>query len=192
MEKMPHMKKLPLAGSLLVALALIGAGCPLTQKAEEKVAEEAVEAMIENSVEDDGGSGDVEIEDDSFTFTDNETGETFSFGEGADLPEEFPNDVPLYQPSTVLASSSSNNNQDFTVSLQTSDDFDTVADFYDDEIESEGWEVDDNASFSGDGQTVTITANKDGRRLSVVVFQFETEEVSVTITVEGADSGSEE
>lgn len=75
------------AASLLM---LVGGGCT------QNIAERAVNKAIENKIEaETGHNADVNVNDGSITFTDNESGATGQFGGNVKLGDDFPSDVPL-------------------------------------------------------------------------------------------------
>lgn len=152
----------------LLAIALIGPGCSCGQK----LAEKAVESST---------NSDIDISDDKFTVNTNEG--SMQWGEGAELPDDFPSDVPIYKNAKVTSSSTSTADQGYSASLSTTDSQSTVADYYKAELEKQGWTIDDSYTASDtSGKSTSYYASKGDRDLTIGVYKY-TDEVSVTIYV---------
>lgn len=167
-----------------VALLFTGAGCFSSDKIAEKITEKAIEGAIEGEQD-----ADIDITDNGLTFTDEETGDTLSFGEEVELPDGFPSDVPIMDDAAIVASSSSSSRGEHTATL-TSKNFSKTEKFYTEQLVEEGWTIDDTSTLSIGSKITTITASKDTRTLTVGLYQSEEDEVSVIITV--TDAGDEE
>jgi hypothetical protein len=115
------MRRLRIAIAILVLLALaLGAtGCGAIIKG---VAEKATGVKVDES-------------GDNMTVT-GADGQSVTVGEGAELPDGFPTDVPLYEGKIVT---SVKTDTGFMVSLETPDEATTIYDWYQTEIEAEGW-----------------------------------------------------
>src|SRR4030042_4852014 len=72
--------------SLAIFMLFSGSGC--------KGTEESVEAAIEEAIESEGGDAEVDISEGETTITTDE-GE-MTIGEGTDLPDGFPDTIPMY------------------------------------------------------------------------------------------------
>lgn len=91
-----------------------------------------------------------------------ETVEAFAT-EGLDLGDA-PDDIPVVDESTIQNFYGS----DIFVSYNTSQDFDTVVEFYKDEMPANGWEADSSLTFELKN-TATLTWNQVDRRAIVVI-----------------------
>ncbi len=144
-----------LASLLMVLMAT--AGC---QKAAEKAAEKAIE----------GATGvDIDTSDGSVTIESEDGGSVEIQGESGDIPEGFPDDVPVYDGDIQTTSKvSTGEGTAFYVELTTGDGASDVHDWYKSELESEGWAIQmdttstQNGAFSG-----LLMAEKDGAQVSM-------------------------
>ncbi|MFC1721761.1 hypothetical protein ACFL0Z_02515 [Patescibacteria group bacterium] len=166
------MKKLTVVLSLTLAITVVlifAAGC--TSPWQKKAAEETMERAIEKSS---GEDVEVDSTEESTTISTDE-GET-TWGQ-AEIPENFPGDVPIYPgaEATFTYVGSGQDEESATASLETSDSVDKVADWYKTEIDNNGWTI-DNTDTWGDGNDkyISYTASQDGRELSVGVSSSET------------------
>lgn len=115
--------------SLSALLILVGAGCnpieSLTKKAQEKAGKAAVagvEGSIENSIKQATGKDvDVSLGNKGATYTDPETGTTFSVGEAVTIPADFPSDLPRYPNGSPKSVSVTENGRDATLLVETTD-----------------------------------------------------------------------
>lgn len=88
-------------------------------------------------------------------------------GEGVKLAEGFPTDVPIYGPSTLLASSKTDG-KDYSAVVRTSSSTADVAGFYRTEMVANGWESQLDSDY-GDGSLQTY--KKGDKTASIVVTQ---------------------
>lgn len=168
---------------LIAAVAVAFTGCALTDKlkkqATDKIGEEIGEKVIGSAT-----NSDVEVDKNKVTINTNEG--TMQWGENVTLPSNFPEDVPVYSGAQVTASSTQNDDS-FYVTLSSADAFNDVKAYYDDQIKSEGWKIDNTSSYSSGGQSATFIASKDNRQLTVGVYEYpgedETQEVTIAIDV---------
>lgn len=168
-------KSLYLICTILAVFALVGTGCSCGQKLAEKAVEKAVESSTNNDV-------DFDFSDDTFSYTTDE-GESMQWGEDAELPDNFPADVPVYQNADVTSSSYSQEDDYYSATLTSADDYDSVNSYYESELSKQGWTVDDTYDFSdSDGQSASYSASKDDRSLTVGIYEFE-DEISITLSV---------
>lgn len=166
---------------LPLALLLLS-GCSLLDKAAEKATEKATEAIIESE-----SGADVDLSDDGFTVTDEDSGDTISFGEDVSLPDDFPSDVPIVDDATIIAASSTSSRGEYSATL-TARDFSATEEFYQEQLVKEGWTIDDTSTLTIGTQITTITASKVGRLLTVGLYQGEDDELSVILTVTSTDN----
>ncbi len=153
--------------AVFLMASLLTAGCGIIA---EQVAEKAVEESTGVK---------VDADEDQMTIT-TEDGETLEVdAEGADLPDGFPSDVPVYDADIEGSTSfSSGEGQNFSIALVTTDSFDDVVDWYKSEFESKGWE--------SVGETV---ANVDGDSTAVLAYEKGDVEASVTIGEDSENGG---
>ena len=148
--------------SLALAVLVCAIGC-------KKAADEAMEAAIESQIAKDGGSAKVEIgEDDmSFKFEDKKSGAKMAFGKNVEMPQDFPQDVPVYKSMTLLMAHSQNEDNTFMLKGTTPDAVATVAAFYATETQKQGWSEETNMD-QGDKLRV-VAYKKEGRSLNVML-----------------------
>lgn len=136
-------------GAAVIAVAGLSAGC-----GGEQLAEELGGQVID---------GEVDIEDDSLTITDQE-GNEFAAGSGTEIPDSWPGDVPLY-PDGELVLATSQSDGTATALWETTSSVDDAATTYDDALTSQGFTLDQDAmiagavvrTYSGDLHTVNVT-----------------------------------
>lgn len=126
----PYMKYFSSFLMLVAILPFIGGGC--FQSAEESYAEQAIESQT-------GGSVDVNIDDDTVTYEDTQTGGSMVYGEDIDLPDDFPKDLPVYDGTITINSTLNLPGQGVTLNFTTSDSQEDVLAWYEDTLESSGW-----------------------------------------------------
>lgn len=95
--------------------------------------------------------------------TDDGSQTSSTFGNGVSLPDGFPADVPVYDPSTVIFITTSDN-IDYSLDAKTSDSSDEVAKYYNNELPNQGWQKSSQSTF-GDG--IVLKYIKDNRTLTV-------------------------
>lgn len=99
-------------------------------------------------------------------------------GRGApQLPENFPKDVPLYSPSTLVEVLSGDGRQ--AVSFTTEAGSQEVARFYREELRDNGWTLEDAIEFRGQ---VMLSGSKKGRQVSVFIMSRE-EHTTVAVSI---------
>jgi hypothetical protein len=171
--------------SILLAVAFTG-GCK--KSLAERITEEAIERAIE---EESGEEVDIDLEEGEVTIksdegevkisTDEETVEiesdegSASFGTGADLPDDFPGIVPIYDNMEITASWSQTDEDgisSWTVSGETQDSLDDIKAWYESQLS--GWEITGEFTIeSDDGETTSINAMTDDYELSLMITQDE-------------------
>lgn len=120
-------------GAAVIAVAGLSAGC-----GGEQLAEELGGQVID---------GEVDIEDDSLTITDQE-GNEFSAGGGSEIPDSWPGAVPVY-PDGVLVLATSQSDGTATALWETAASVNEAATTYDDVMTSQGFTLDKDATISG-------------------------------------------
>lgn len=175
------MKKL-VAGVLIIGLVFVLGGC---KSVEDKVAEEVTGGIIGSAT-----GGDVEVDDDSVTFETDEGDVTVAGGEGT-LPDAFPDDFPVYDDADVASSTSfeGEGQVQYHVTLATSDSVDDVYEWYKDELDSQGWTIDEDMKMStDDGETAALSVTKGDMGASVTVSEGgegDRVEIYILLLIEG-------
>lgn len=118
-----------------IAVAVVGltASCSGEQIAEQ-IGEQAI-------------NGEVDIEDDSISITD-EDGNEFSAGGGTEIPESWPDDVPLF-PDGELVLATTQSQGSATALWETTLSVDDAAAIYDAALTSNGFTLDQDANIAG-------------------------------------------
>jgi hypothetical protein len=154
---------------ILVIVALV-VGCG--RKAEERRIEKAVEKAT-------GAKTDVDLSRKRMDI-EGKTGDAeykMSIGQGAEMPKDFPGDVPVYKPSTVAAAMKIGDGH--SLSLTTKDSQERVVQAYAKLMEGEGWTVE--TSMSMGGQKVSMY--KKGDRVANVGIASVQGETQINLTV---------
>jgi hypothetical protein len=158
---MRQMRRSVIGVAAAAALALGVAGCG-------NAAEELTERAIEE-----GTGGDVEIDDDGFTFTDEE-GNEVAVGDAAEVPENWPDDVPVPTGSIVSASTAGGTTTLLvTVAEEPQPTFDALTN----ELTGNGWSEQSLTDLGGEyggvyekgGRTAVLTVFSDGSGSSVSI-----------------------
>ncbi len=136
--------------ALLLCLVLLIVGC---KKSSE---ERAVERQIEKAT---GEKADVDISEKGVRITGKSEGEEFTItaGERTEIPEDFPSDVFVYQPSKAVMAMKIP--EGHTLTLQTTDDRSKVVRTYREGMKARGWS--EKAVMEMDHQTVLVYEKKD-------------------------------
>lgn len=125
-----------LASALALSLVVALGGC-------QRAAERAVEETTGVSVDQDG---------EQVTITGPE-GEEWTGATGGTLPPGWPDDHPVYEPSVIEGSTSFSTGEGTqqSVTLSTSDPFETVFEWYKSEAAGQGWDIESEGVFEMDG-----------------------------------------
>jgi len=174
------MKKL-IVLTLIITMAVFmlfsAGGCfNVGQKVAERVTEEAIEKSIEEEIESEGGEADVDISEDAVSVTTDE-GE-MTIGEGAELPEGFPEEVPVYSNMEITSSwkVTEEGKDTFSISGTTSDSGKTVFDWYKGKLNS--WEIENEFTGESEGEsTYSISANNGTYGLLVWITESDGETI---------------
>lgn len=138
-----------------------------------------VESLIENSI---SGEADIDMKDDG---TMDITTKKGTFSTGNSVPKEWPEDVPAYAGASVTYSASANQNEGksgMALILATDDTAADVKSFYETTLQSKGWTLTNTLEGGG---SVIITAEKDGRQLSLVISEADGK-TGITLGVEAS------
>ncbi len=172
------MKTARIVMASLLVIAVMGASLMLTGC--EKAAEQASEALVE------GATGvDVDADENKVTI-EGEDGSTVEIqSSDAELPDGFPDDVPVYDAAIESSSKfSADGGTSYAVSQTTGDDFDDVLAWFKAELADSGWSESGSTSSESDGAKFgLIAATKGGNELSVGVQSEDGSETQITLTV---------
>jgi hypothetical protein len=161
-----------------MVMALAAAGCA-------KTVENTLEEAIERQLEEEGDSGDVDIEiDEDNGSVSIETDEGSVQIGGNDIPDDFPLPVPDYEEiSGVVTQSEGSTSYTQVILSFDPDDFDDVADLYEDFFNDEGWEV-TRTNSSGDGQSLAIISgtNEEVNASAVIAYSDDDEVASLSLS----------
>jgi hypothetical protein len=140
-------------------------------------------SFVENAIERaTNGEANVEMKNDG---TMDITTKEGTFSTGQEMPKDWPSDVAAYDGATVTYSASMNKTDETSGSalvLMTKDSANDVKAFYESSLKTNGWSITNTMQGGG---TVIMTAEKDGRTLSVAIAEAEGQ-TSITIGVEAA------
>ena len=145
-----HGRRSSIVAAVILTVAGVATGCGGEQLAEQ-LGEQAID-------------GQVDIEDDSVSITDQE-GNEFAVGEGTEIPPTWPTEVPLYSGGTlVLVTSQSDGTA--TALWEAPETVDQAVAAYDDALTSSNFRLDQDASIAGsivrtylsESHTVNVTA----------------------------------
>ena len=109
-------------------------------------------------------NGTVDVDDGEVTFSDEE-GDT-EFRAAQELPEDFPDEVPLYDGAELESSSRVRQNDElfWTVSYATSDDYTVVSSYFEEVLEQGDWTTE---SITETGQMTNIGATNETANLQL-------------------------
>jgi len=149
--------------SVLLAVGLVSVTANCGKKAEERAAEKAIEKAIEKQS---GGKAKVDLSKGQVTIRDKEGQATFTEKGGAQLPEGFPADVPVYKGAAIVMSSKQQ--KSFTLMLTAGDDRKKVAETYKSAMKSQGWEEETTVDV---GEALSLQYKKDKRTVGINISQ---------------------
>lgn len=170
-------KKIGLIIVVVVILLLLVGGF-IIKKVIGAVGNKVVEKAIEKSA---GNGTDVDFSNGTYKATD-KNGNTVSIGGNAQLPSDWPSDVPQYPGSKLTFSGSnsgSNGKAAMGIVMTTSDSPDKVAAYYRDQLTNDGWVVKANSSAQG----ASSLAFEKGDRAAIVIVADGEGTTNVTVSV---------
>jgi hypothetical protein len=143
--------------------------------------EKAAEKIIEKAIEEESG-GEVDITGETVTIKTDE-GESV-IGIGAELPEGFPADVPVYPDMTITSSSktSMDNKETFSFTADASVPGDEVVSWYKSELT--GWNIDSEFTAESEGEETTMISATKGSYYLYLWIGDTDEGTSILLTVE--------
>jgi hypothetical protein len=169
-----------------IMIIVFTAGC-VGQKIAEKLTEETIERAIEKeSGEDveidldegsmtvDTGEGQVNIDSDGESMEIQTDDGKAEFGTGADLPEDFPGDVPLYSDMEITTSwkSSEGDKTNYSITAVSEKGVDEIFGWYKDNLG--GWEISGEFSLdTEEGKTSSFNAAKGEVEMTLMIMETE-------------------
>lgn len=146
---------------IIVLTVFTSAGC------SEEGKEKAIQKQIETAT---GGTAQVDIFDDNVLVT-GQTEEgpfTISTGENIGIPDDFPPDIPIYQPSKAIHSTIIPEGRHFV--LSTPDDVGKVIKSYRNNMVSRGWNEEE---YMDIGQDAQVRYSKGKRAAQITIYQID-------------------
>ncbi len=146
---------------LLIVVGLIAlSGCNNAEKPQKQPGSGADSEKSSPQVKIDEDKGSVEYKDE-------DSEGRAEVGEDVELPDNYPNDVPVYKNAKILSSITSKTDQvdTMTVTLQSDDSLNDVAQFYKDQLPKNGFSI---TNQREDKSIAVLSANKDDRTVSIV------------------------
>ncbi|WP_110240297.1 hypothetical protein [Nocardioides gilvus] len=164
-----------LGAVLLVAALATGCG------AEEKAAEEAAEAMLSKE-----GSK-VDIDGEKVTVEDGE-GNVMNYGEGVELPDDFPEEVPLPQGDYKVNSVYEEGERTTMMLAFEAPDMESLEEHLRSGLTEAGYTIEDGMRIDQEsGKQVHFTATSAVRELSIVLMVTPEEEATAVYTLAKAE-----
>lgn len=154
---------------VLAGLVVLIAGCG------KKASETATEKAMESAMKAQGQDANVNVDSNTVQISTKEG--AMSFGEGTKLPDNWPDDVPVYKGLKLVSSVASGDG--FSIQGTTPDAQDKVAAYYKEQAEKGGWTEDTTMTQA---QMVMLSYTKENRGLNVMI-SGEDSETSVSINV---------
>jgi hypothetical protein len=90
---------------------------------------------------------------------------TATYGTDAKLPDGFPSDIPIYEPSNIIYATSTDKKH-YSVSARTADSTSDVLAYYKKELATQGWKATSESSY---GEGTILIYKKNNRQLSASV-----------------------
>lgn len=111
------------------------------------------------------------------TIKSNDGQSTSSYGSNVNLPKNFPTDIPIYKPSTLISASATENTH-FSAAAKTNSSVNEVLNYYRNQMVSEGWTSVNESSYS-DGTLLSF--KKANRSMTVSVSNQKNEPSEKTL-----------
>lgn len=143
-----------------------------------------IATRVGTSIFEQATNGSVEIDDDGIRFG-NEDGEFEVSGGDRELSQDFPTEVPIYEPAELTSSSRMRQGGEtvWSATYKTTDSQRDVNDFYETVLEQNGWETE--ASFQSDNLN-NISASNESAQLQLqvsILFDGSDNTTGITLTV---------
>lgn len=161
------------------ALLLAGFGCSPTEQLAEMAVENSINAEL-------GGEANVDVRGNTIRFEDEATGTVSAWGEGVEIPSNFPSDVPLYSGATIMGVTVSEQEGDAGswLSFTTKDTLAVVIEWYSATLLTDGWTS--QGSYSVQGTEMRIF-NKGDITLTVSAAASAAVEGTTSVTIVRAE-----
>lgn len=151
------------------------AGCSCSEKAEESIAEKAIEKAIEAQT---GEKADIDVDKESMRIKTKDGEMTMTAGKSAKLPDNFPKDIPLYGGAALDMVMEVP--QGYSISFATRDEVSKVSQWYLKEMSSQGWTKEASMDM---GDQKMLMFKKDERGVNLVIAPDE-EQTRVSLNTE--------
>lgn len=155
----------------LVSVLVIGCSC--SEKAGEKVGEKIAEKAIEAQT---GHKADIDVGKESMRIKTKDGEMTMTSGKAARLPDNFPEDIPIYAGSALDMAMEVP--QGYSLSLTTQDDVSKVAEWYLKEMVDKGWTKE---AFMEMGKQ-TMLVFKKGKRGANLAISHDKDQTRISLT----------
>jgi hypothetical protein len=166
------MQRVWLSVTVLAVLVMVATACG------KKASETASEKMIESTMRAKGQDAEVTVNSGTMQVKTKEG--DLSFGEGTKLPDQWPDDVPVYKGLKLL--SATKTKESFSIQGTTADSQGKVAAFYKEQVAKGGWTEE---TVTTQAQMAMMMYSKDKRSLAVIISAQDSEtSVSITISSE--------
>lgn len=164
---------------VLVCAAVLLSGCgkakkSISEKIAEKVAEKAMAMSIKNSK---GEDAKVDIADGKVSIKSKEGETTYSVGEGASIPADFPKDVYVFKDAAIQMAMKVPDG--FMLSLKVGQPTAKLAESFEAEMKAQGWEQEGSFDMGG-SRSLTY---KKGERQATVMLNKSDDGTDVMLTV---------
>jgi hypothetical protein len=148
-----------------------------TQKSKVKLAEKAIEESIKQSSQ---AVVDVEIKDEGEEIS-IETEEGKITTGSQELPDNFPEDIPIYKDATIMSTAASGNGS--VVVLKATDSLKEATSFYSEELEKNGWTIESTTEIAN----ATIYTIEKGDLFGGVIINGSDEGIQITLEISRDD-----
>ncbi len=143
-----------------------------------------VATRIGTSIFEEATNGSVEVNDDGIRFS-NDDSEFEIGGSDRELPQDFPTEVPIYEPAELTTSSRMSQGEEtvWSATFKTTDSQRNVNDFYETVLEQNNWGTE--ASFQSDDLN-NISASNESAQLQLqvsILFDESDNTTGITLTV---------
>lgn len=162
------------AALLVAALVSSAAGCGADEKAAEKAAEEMLSDKNKK----------VDIDGDKVTVEDDE-GNSMKYGEGVEVPDDFPKEIPLPQGDYKVNSVMTQGDQTTMMLAFEADDMKSLEDHIRSGLTDAGYTIEDGMRIDQDsGKQVHFTATSAEREVSVMLMVTPQDEATAVYTLD--------
>jgi hypothetical protein len=157
-------------------LVIYGVGSNLARVFNQKAAEKTAEKAIEQAT---GGEAQVDISKSGEKITVETEEGKLTIGEGQ-LPENFPQNMPIYPGSKITSTSSNDENQ--VVIFSSEDELEKVSSYYKKELADAGWKIESTSTIAN----AAIYSFSDQQIKGAVIISQAEKGTQITVEVEAA------